>query len=173
MPSDQPTSPASDALKIEMHGVDIIADSERKGTPRSLFAPWFAANVSVLSIPSAAWLLAFNVSFAQALIAGVIGIVFSFLLCGLVAVAGKRGSAPTMVLTRAAMGVRGSRVASFLSWILTVGWETVLTSLAVLATATVFRIMGWGEGAGIKEIALVVVAVLMVGGGRLGVDLIR
>jgi purine-cytosine permease-like protein len=58
----------------------------------------------------------------------VIGIVFSFLLCGLVAVAGKRGAAPTTVLSRAVYGVRGNRLPSVISWMLTVGWETVPNS---------------------------------------------
>lgn len=49
-----------------------------------------------------AFALGFGISFRQALAAGVIGIVFSFLLRGFIAVVGKRGSAPTMVLGRAA-----------------------------------------------------------------------
>ena len=64
-------------------------------------------------------------------IAGVIGVVLSFALCGVVALAGKRGSAPTMVLSRAAFGVTGNALPSALSWILLVGWETVLVSLSV------------------------------------------
>ena len=53
-----------------------------------------------------------------------------------------------MVLSRAAFGVNGNRVPAVLSWMLTVGWETVLTSLATLATATVFTQLGWGGGDG-------------------------
>ena len=102
-------------------------------------------------------MLGFGISFWQAAIAGVVGIVFSFLLCGLVALAGKRGSAPTMVLSRAAFGVRGNRLPSAMSWLLTVGWETVLVILATLATATVFDRLGWGGGTGTKVVALVVV----------------
>ncbi|MDR0945851.1 MAG: cytosine permease [Bifidobacteriaceae bacterium] len=166
------TPAKTSALAVEMAGADIIPDSERKGHPRGLFWPWFAANISPLAIPYGAWLLGFNISFWQALVAGLIGIVFSFALCGFVAVAGKRGSAPTMILSRAAMGVHGNRIASGLSWILTVGWETVLASLAVLATATVFDKMGWGSGSHIKIIALIVVAVLVVGGGIVGFDLV-
>ena len=93
---------------------------------------------------------------------GVIGIVFSFLLCGFIAVAGKRGSAPTMVLSRAAYGVRGNRLPSAISWLLTVGWETVLTALATMATATVFGRLGWGGGTETKVIALIVVGALIV-----------
>ena len=31
-------------LQIEMNGINVISDSERKGHPRDLFWPWFAAN---------------------------------------------------------------------------------------------------------------------------------
>src|SRR5438477_318102 len=37
-------------MQIEMNGINVISDSERKGHPRDLFWPWFAANVSVLDL---------------------------------------------------------------------------------------------------------------------------
>ncbi|MDQ1608062.1 MAG: nucleobase:cation symporter, family, partial [Microbacteriaceae bacterium] len=89
-----------------------------------------------------------------------------------IAVAGKRGSAPTMVLGRAAFGVRGNKLPAVISWVLTVGWETVLIILATLATATVFHRLGVGGGTGTEVIALIVVAGLTVTGGVLGFDLI-
>ncbi|WP_208621842.1 cytosine permease, partial [Streptomyces recifensis] len=149
-------------IQLETHGLDVIGDADRKGTPRHLFWPWFAANVSVLGLSYGAFALGFGISFWQALAAGSLGIVASFLLCGLIAVAGKRGSAPTMVLSRAAYGVRGNRLPSLISWILTVGWETALASLATLATATVFSRLGWGGGTETKAVALLVVAALTV-----------
>jgi nucleobase:cation symporter-1, NCS1 family len=164
--------PESRALAVEINGLNVIADEERKGRPSQLFWPWFAANVSVLGLSYGAFALGFGISFWQALIAGLIGIVFSFLLCGLISLAGKRGSAPTMVLSRAAFGVRGNKLPSLVSWLLTVGWETVLTILATLATATVFERLGWGGGSLTKVIALVVVGVLIVACGVLGFDLI-
>jgi NCS1 family nucleobase:cation symporter-1 len=159
-------------LQVETHGLDVIGDAERKGTPRTLFWPWFGANVSILGLSYGSFALGFGISFWQALAAGVIGIVFSFLLCGFVAVAGKRGSAPTMVLSRAAYGVRGNRLPSVVSWMLTVGWETVLTALATMATATVLDRLGWGGGTGTKVVALIVVGALVVVGGVMGFDLI-
>ncbi|HLR84586.1 MAG TPA: cytosine permease [Nocardioidaceae bacterium] len=137
-----------------------------------MFWPWFSANVSVFGISYGSFVLGFGLSFGQALIASVIGVVFSFFLCGLVALAGKRGSVPTMIASRATFGVRGNALPSLLSWILTVGWETVLTALATLATATVFDELGWGSGDGIKIAALIVVTVLIVGAGVLGFDTI-
>ena len=162
----------SQQFKVELNGINVIDDADRKGRARQLFWPWFGANVSVLGLSYGSFALGFGISFWQAFIAGMIGIVFSFLLCGFVAVAGKRGSAPTMVLSRAAFGVRGNRLPSAISWILTVGWETVLTALATMATATVFDRLGWGGGTSTKVIALVIVAILIVGGGVMGFDLI-
>ncbi len=159
-------------LQIEVNGINVIADAERKGHPRDLFWPWFAANVSVLGLSYGSFVLGFGISFWQALIIGLVGIVVSFLLCGFIAVAGKRGSVPTMVAGRAAFGVRGNKLPSVISWLLTVGWETVLIILATLATATVFDRLGWGGGTATKVIALIVVTALTVGGGVIGFDLI-
>lgn len=157
---------------VEENGLNVIAEGERTVRPARLFWPWFGANVSVLGLSYGSFTLAFGLSFWQALAAGVVGILFSFLLCGLVAVAGKRGSAPTMVLSRAAFGVRGNRLPSAVSWVLTVGWETVLVTLATLATATVFDRLGWGGGTGTKVAALIVVSVLTVAAGVIGYGLI-
>lgn len=163
---------ARDPRGIEANGINTIAESERRGRPSTLFWPWFGANVSVLGIGYGSFLLGFGISFWQATIVGIVGIVFSFLLCGVIALAGKRGSAPTMVLSRATFGVRGNRVPAVLSWILTVGWETALTALAVLATSTVFTELGWDGGVVTKLVALVIVAALVVGAGIVGFDLI-
>ncbi len=159
-------------LGVELNALNPIPQSERRGRPRSLFWPWFAANVSVFGISYGAFLLGFGVSFAQAVTIGVVGIVASFVLCGVVSLAGKRGSAPTMVLSRAAFGVHGNRLPSALSWLLTLGWETVLASLAVLATATVLTRLGLGGGVTTKLVALVVIAGLIVLAGVVGFALI-
>ncbi|CAA9381984.1 MAG: Cytosine/purine/uracil/thiamine/allantoin permease family protein [uncultured Pseudonocardia sp.] len=166
------TQSAGSGFRVEQNGINVISDEERKGVPRQLFWPWFSANISILGVSYGAYVLGFGISFWQALVVGVIGVVFSFLLCGFVAVAGKRGSAPTMVLSRAAFGVRGNRLASGISWLLTVGWETVLVITATLATATVFERLGAGGGVGTQVVALVVVAGLVVGAGVLGFDVI-
>ncbi len=160
------------SLRIEENGINIITEEERKGEPRELFWPWFGANISVLGLSYGSYVLGFGVSFWQAIIVGAIGIIVSFLLCGFIATAGKRGSAPTMVLSRAAFGIRGNRLPSAISWLLCVGWETALMVIAVLATSTVFTRLGWGGGTGVKVAALLVVGALIVGGGVMVFDLI-
>jgi purine-cytosine permease-like protein len=160
------------AVGVETNGINVIPEDQRRGRPRQLFWPWFGSNVSILALSYGSFALGFGISFWQALIAGVLGIAVSFLLCGFVAVAGKRGSAPTLVLSRAPFGVRGNRVPAVLSWVLTVGWETVLVILATLATATVFQRLGWGGGDGTKVAAMIVVALLTVAAGVFGFHLI-
>ena len=159
-------------LQVETNGINVITESERKGHPHDLFWPWFAANVSVLGLSYGSFVLGFGISFWQAAVVSVVGIVLSFLACGFIAVAGKRGSAPTMVLSRAAFGVNGNKLPALISWVLTVGWETVLVILATLATATVFSRLGWGGGDGTKAVALIIVVALTIFGGVMGFDLI-
>ena len=149
-------------LGVEKTGIEIIAESERTAAPRDLFWPWFAANVSVFGISYAAFVLGFGISFWQAIVVTVIGVVVSFALCGVIAIAGKRGSAPTMILSRAAFGVSGQKVPGVISWLVSIGWETFLAIMAVLATATIFERLGWGGGTATKVIAAVVVAAMIV-----------
>jgi purine-cytosine permease-like protein len=160
------------ALRIEENGINVISESERKGQPRELFWPWFGANISVLGLGYGAYVFSFGISFWQAVVVGLVGITVSFVLCGFIAIAGKRGSAPTMILSRAAFGIRGNRLPSFISWLLCVGWETFLMVIAVLATSTVFTRLGWGGGTSVKVVALIVIGLLIVGGGVMGFDLI-
>jgi purine-cytosine permease-like protein len=171
MATDVLTGPR-EGLSVELNGINVIATEERKGSPRDLFWPWCAANIAVLGISYGSFFLGFGVSFWQATFAGVIGTVLSFLLVGVVSLAGKRGSAPTMVLSRAAYGVQGGKLPAALSYILLVGWETVLVSIATLATATVFTRLGWGGGDVTKIIAFIVVAGVVVFCGVFGFNVI-
>ena len=173
MTTSAPNASAALAVRgIETNGINTIHESERKGTARQLFWPWFGANVSVLGLSWGAFVLGFGLSFWQAVFVALVGIVVSFLLCGIVSLAGKRGSAPTMILSRATFGVRGNRLPAVLSWLLTVGWETALTIIAVLATSTVFQRLGWDGGVLTKVVALIIVAALVVGAGVAGFDVI-
>jgi NCS1 family nucleobase:cation symporter-1 len=153
---------------VERTGIEIIDDSQRTAKPHDLFWPWFAANVSVFGMSYGAYIFGFGISFWQATVVAVIGTIVSFALCGLIAIAGKRGSAPTMVLSRAAFGVNGQKVPGIVSWITSIGWETSLAISAVLATATVFQALGFASGTGVKLLATIVVAAIIVTASVLG-----
>ena len=173
MTTETPAKPAPTKNGIELTGLETIAESERKGRPFTLFWPWFAANVSVLAISYGSFVLGFGISFWQATIVAIIGITISFLFCGFISLAGRRGSAPTMVLSRAAFGVNGNRLVSIISWLLTVGWETVLTVLSVLAISTVVGELGGPkDSAVVKLVSLIVIAAIIVLAGVYGFTLI-
>ena len=167
--SNTQSSARPSALTIEHTGIEIVPESERTAKPRDLFWPWFAANVSVFGMSYGSFVLGFGISFWQATVVSIVGIVVSFLLCGLIAIAGKRGSAPTMVLSRAAFGVHGQKVPGIVSWLTSIGWETFLAIMAVLATATVITQLGGdGESIALRIIATVIVAALIVAASVLG-----
>ena len=153
---------------IEPHGTNVIAENERHGSARSLFWPWAAGNVSLLALSYGSFFLGFGISFWQATWAAIIGTVGSFVLVGVSSLAGKRSNAPTMTLSRAAFGIKGNRLPGLLSYLIFVGWETVLVSLATLASQTVLARVGHiGHNlAGI--IGFIIAAGLTIFGGVLG-----
>ena len=160
------------AFDLEINGPTPIQESEREGKASSLFWPWAGANVSLLALSYGSFFLGFGISFRQATCAAIIGTIGSFLLVGISSLAGKRSNAPTMVLARASFGVKGSIVPGVLSYFIFVGWETVLVSLATLATGTVFSRVG-GVNQNLALILGFVVSVsLTVFGGVLGFSVI-
>ena len=126
----------------EINSTNVIAENERHGRARDLFWPWCGANVSLLALSYGSFFLGFGISFWQATFAAIAGTVLSFLVVGFSSLAGKKSNATTMILSRAAFGVKGNVLPGFLSYLVFVGWETVLVSLATLATGTVFERVG-------------------------------
>jgi NCS1 family nucleobase:cation symporter-1 len=159
-------------LGIEANGINVIDESERRGSPAQLVWPWAASNISILGIAWGAYVLSFGVGFWQGVVAGLIGVVGSFLLVGLVSIAGKRGSAPTLTLSRAPFGITGNVVPGIVSYLLLVGWEVALVSIGTFASSTVFTRLGWGGGNLTKIIAFLLVVAVIVGAGILGFDAI-
>src|SRR5919108_5519378 len=93
----QDRQPESDRVwSIETNGINPIPDTERHGRPLELFWIWFAANISVLGMFYGLALVTFyGLSLPQALVAGTLGTVASFVLVGFISLAGRRGGAPT------------------------------------------------------------------------------
>ena len=156
----------------EVNSTNLIAENERHGKARDLFWPWCGANVSLLALSYGAFFLGFGISFWQATLAAIIGTILSFLVVGFSSLAGKKSNATTMVLSRAAFGVKGNVLPGFLSYVLFVGWETVLVSLATLATGTVFERVGHIDRNFAMIIGFIVAVSLTLFGGVLGFSVI-
>ena len=158
--------------KLELNGTNFIKESERGGSVRSLFWPWAAGNVSLLALSYGSFFLGFGISFWQATWAAIIGTVASFVLVGISSLAGKRANAPTMILSRAAFGVKGNILPGLLSYLIFVGWETVLVSLATLATETVLTRVGHIDHNLARIIGFIAASGLTIFGGVLGFHVI-
>ena len=159
-------------MKPELNDINFIGETERRGKASDLFWPWAGANVSLLALSYGAFFLGFGISFWQATIAALIGTVGSFALVGFSSLAGKRSNAPTMTLSRAAFGVKGNVVPGLLSYLVLVGWETVLVSLATLATGNVLERATSLDRNVALVIGFVIAATLTIFGGILGHSII-
>jgi NCS1 family nucleobase:cation symporter-1 len=155
-------NPVSDRpWNIETNGTNVIPDSDRHGQPRELFWIWAGANIGILGVTYGAFLIVFySLNLVQGIIAAVLGAVLGFLLVGCVGLAGKRAGAPTLVISRAAFGVDGNYLPSAISYLSFIGWEIVVTTLAVLATETVLQRLGLNGGDTAIAISFVIIAAI-------------
>ncbi|WP_031467025.1 purine-cytosine permease family protein [Sciscionella sediminilitoris] len=127
---------------LETRGIEPVPDSERTGRPMQLFWVWFAANVSILGLPLGATLVGIQrLTFWQSAIVAVLGAVGSFAIVGAVSVAGRRGGAPGLTLSRAVFGVRGNAGPTLVSLLSRLGWETVNTTTAAFALLSLCAIV--------------------------------
>ncbi|MFD7501238.1 purine-cytosine permease family protein [Streptomyces sp. NPDC059850] len=119
---------------VETRGIEPVPDAERHGHPGQMFWTWFAANISILGLPLGAALVSFRgLNIWQAAIVAVLGSFGSFALVGALSIAGKRGGAPALTLSRAVFGVRGNAGPTLVTWLSRLGWETINTTTAAFA----------------------------------------
>ncbi|MGP8297405.1 purine-cytosine permease family protein [Streptomyces inhibens] len=122
---------------VERNGIDPVPESERHGTARSLFWPWAASGLSLLCVAYGIYLMGLGLNPWQAIVTGAIGYVLSFLLVGLISIAGARTGAPTMAIGRASFGLHGNKLPTLFSYVSNVGWETVLVALSSLGGSAI------------------------------------
>src|SRR5690606_35105932 len=87
--------------KYEQRGIEPVPPEERQGSPLELFWVWFAANLSILGIPLGVTLVALGMNLWQAILAAAVGAFGSFAIVGVISIAGRRGGAPSLTLSRA------------------------------------------------------------------------
>jgi nucleobase:cation symporter-1, NCS1 family len=127
---------------VEQRGIEPVPAADRNGNPLQLFWVWFAANISILGLPLGATLIAIQLlNIWQALIVAAIGTAGSFALVGIVSIAGRRGGAPSMTLSRATFGPRGNIGPTTVSLLSRLGWETVNTTTAAFVLLSLFAIL--------------------------------
>ncbi|MFJ2060194.1 cytosine permease [Streptomyces sp. NPDC087908] len=127
---------------VETRGLEPVPDHERTGRVRELFPTWVAANISVLLLTMGAGLIVFNgLNFWQVVAVAVAAPVLSYGIVGLISIAGKRGGAPGMALSRAVFGQRGNLFPGALIWVARWGWETINAVTGAYAVLTVLDLL--------------------------------
>ncbi|MFD8207422.1 cytosine permease [Streptomyces sp. NPDC059695] len=141
---------------METRGLEPVPDAERTGHVRELFPTWVAANISVLLLTMGAGLIVFNgLNFWQVLTVAIAAPVLSYGIVGLISIAGKRGGAPGMALSRAVFGQRGNLFPGALIWVARWGWETINAVTGAYAVLTVLDLLF-----GVKSNTLLIVVTL-------------
>ena len=153
---------------IELRGIEPVTDSERHGTPFELFWIWFAANIGILGIIYGGILTASGLNLGQSMLVALVAPAVSFALVGVLSVAGKRGSAPMLTLSRAPFGTRGNVGPTLISWISLVGWETVTVITASYALLGLFTLVGLPANPLWTLVSLLLIALLVIAIGLLG-----
>ncbi|MFB7610866.1 cytosine permease [Streptomyces gardneri] len=142
---------------METRGLEPVPDAERTGRVRELFPTWVAANISVLLLTMGAGLIVFNgLNFWQVLTVAIAAPVLSYGIVGLISIAGKRGGAPGMALSRAVFGQRGNLFPGALIWVARWGWETINAVTGAYAVLTVLDLLF-----GVKSNTLLIVVTLL------------
>ncbi|MEU6168404.1 cytosine permease [Streptomyces tanashiensis] len=142
---------------METRGLEPVPDTERTGRVRELFPTWVAANISVLLLTMGAGLVVFNgLNFWQVLTVAIVAPVLSYGIVGLISIAGKRGGAPGMALSRAVFGQRGNLFPGALIWVARWGWETINAVAGAYAVLTVLDLLF-----GVKSNTLLIVVTLL------------
>lgn len=134
-----------EVFQVEGHGIDPIPDAERHGGAKDLFWLWFGSNLTFTYVINGALAVAFGLSFWQATAVVVIG-GLSFFAISAAGLSGVRTGTATLVISRAAFGVRGNWPAGLLNWVVSIGYTIVNTVVGTLALEALFADLGWGLG---------------------------
>jgi len=136
------SNPGQSVGQLETRGIEPVPEGECNGHPLQLFWVWFAANISILGLPLGATLVAFRgLSIWQAIIVAILGAAGSFVVVGIISIAGRRGRAPSLTLSRAIFGVRGNFGPTLVSMLSRFGWETVNTTTAAFVLLSLCSIL--------------------------------
>lgn len=147
------------AFHIEQRGTDYVPEDKRWARPRDLAAMWCASSLQFEYLVYGAVLMTFGFSFAQAAVVIVVGNL-SYVLLGFCSLQGPDAGTTVFAISRAAYGVRGSRLMAGFNWLTQIGFETEGLTLATLATTAVAAKAGWHTTTTTKVTIIVVAAIV-------------
>ncbi|MFD7556214.1 purine-cytosine permease family protein [Streptomyces sp. NPDC059835] len=150
---------SDEVFKVETHGIDPIPDEERHGSAMDLFWLWFGSNLTFTYVINGALAVAFGLSFWQATAVVVVS-GLSFFAVSAAGLSGIRTGTATLVISRAAFGVRGNFPAGVLNWVVSIGYTIVNTVVGTLALELILAQTGLAEGKPARALALLITLAL-------------
>ncbi|ALV62097.1 putative hydroxymethylpyrimidine transporter CytX [Thermococcus sp. 2319x1] len=127
-----------------MEGYDIrpVEKSKRTFTLLTIFAIWFGAGISIAEFWAGA-LLTPALSLGMAILVIITGHVLGNTVMGLIALEGEETGLPTMVLSRAPLGIKGSILPSVLNYLQLIGWTAIMLIVGANAMNAVSKVFGF------------------------------
>ncbi|MFE2153190.1 purine-cytosine permease family protein [Streptomyces lavendulae] len=148
-----------EVFRVETHGIDPIPDAERHGGAMDLFWLWFGSNLTFTYVINGALAVTFGLTFWQATAVVVLS-ALSFFAVSAAGLGGIRTGTATLVISRAAFGVRGNFPAGVLNWVVSIGYTIVNTVVGTLALELLLAQTGLADGKAARALALGVTLVL-------------
>ena len=129
--------PGVQAPVAQVPAVEVVVQTKRdaRDPSSSQFWVWLTISGSLLPLGIALWLRSLGLTFVQSFTAAALGMLTSAGIVAVGAIAGKRSSLPTLVLSRAAFGVYGNLAPAFILVVSRLFWALVLVILGYLLVA--------------------------------------
>jgi NCS1 family nucleobase:cation symporter-1 len=127
-------------LAVERRSIDVIPDSERHGSVRSLFTVWFSANMQITTVVTGAIGVGAGLPLPWAILALVIGNVVGAVFMALHSAQGPKLGIPQMIQSRAQFGFYGAILPLLLVVLMYVGFFAASAVLGGSALANWWHI---------------------------------
>src|ERR1700712_2812994 len=111
--------------EVETHGVEPIPDAERTAGPLDLFRLTFGGANTIATVVLGSFPIIFGLSFRDALLATLLGLVVGAFILAPMALFGPRNGTNNAVSSSAHLGVHGRVVGSFLSLLTAVAFFSI------------------------------------------------
>ncbi len=141
-----PQAPEGVVAEIESHSIDIIPESERRGSVHQQFTLWFATNANVFNFVLGGFAILFGLNVFWALIALFTGTLLGMAFTALHAVQGPRLGVPQMIQSRGQFGFYGAIFIFLASILLDVGYlaaQQVVQAQSMQGLVTSVSIPWW------------------------------
>lgn len=126
----------------EGYEITPVERINRRFSLMTLFAIWFGAGISIAEFWAGA-LLTPALSLWAAIGVVIFGHIIGNAVMGLIALEGEETGLPTMVLSRAALGIKGSALPSLLNYLQLIGWTAIMLIVGANAMNVVSGAFGF------------------------------